>query len=415
MESIGFIRDKTGTKYEVKYSIKNLHEQVHYNFKLFDASELKVGEFEFDVFSDELYALTDYSNVHYRFQKNGIYTAFLIFAKDFFKTLGLKGIRSEGIHRNAESDAFWSKLKGTKIEEVPATYFGDENGTFLNYTFEHAKYTIENIIQSKYDKYLAGLDIYENKYSLKLSKIIIKPEFRESGIGKKIMTDLTKYADANKQVIVLTPSSDFGGNKNRLIQFYKSFSFKHNKGSHINFEFSDSMIRYPKPLTEEIHIMEHLKPFNVFESEYEIFTNTKGGKFWGDQGAGVFVICTSTKRILVAMRSEFVNEPNTWGIIGGAIDEGETPEQGAKRELVEETGYKGIFELIPAYIYEAPNHTFQYHNFIGIIPKEFKANCDWETSHTEWMTLEELLKAEPKHFGLELLLKESMHLIKKHI
>ena len=273
--------------------------------------------------------------------------------------------------------------------------------------------TIENILQSKYDKYLEGLDIYENKSSLRLTKIIIKPEFRQSGIGKKIMTDLTEYADKNKQIIVLTPSSDFGGNKNRLIQFYKSFGFKHNKGVHINFEYMDAMIRYPKPLKEE-QVLEHLKSFEIFESEYEIFSNTKGGKFWGDQGAGVLVICPKTKRLLVAMRSDFVNEPNTWGIIGGAVDKGETPEQGARRELVEETGYKGKFELIPAYIFQSPDHTFQYSNFIGIVEKEFKAEYDWETAYAEWMTLDELLKAEPKHFGLEKLLKESIDIIKKY-
>ena len=105
---------------------------------------------------------------------------------------------------------------------------------------------IESFLREKYGKYLNGLDIYENKSSLKLSRIIIKPEFRSEGIGTKIMNDLVNYADKNKQIIALTPSSDFGGSKNRLIQFYKSFGFKSNKGVHINFEFTDTMIRYPK-------------------------------------------------------------------------------------------------------------------------------------------------------------------------
>ena len=91
-----------------------------------------------------------------------------------------------------------------------------------------------------------GLDIYENKNSLRLPRIIVKKEFRGSGVGSKIMNDLIGYADKNKQIITLTPSSDFGGNKNRLIQFYKSFGFKHNQGQYKNFEFNDSMIRYPK-------------------------------------------------------------------------------------------------------------------------------------------------------------------------
>lgn len=112
---------------------------------------------------------------------------------------------------------------------------------------------IEDILLEKYGEYLVGLDIYENKTSLKLSRIIIKPEFRDKGVGSKIMEDLVKYADQNKQIIVLTPSSDFGGNKNRLVQFYKRFGFKHNKGQYKNFEFMDSMIRYP-------HMNETMKP-----------------------------------------------------------------------------------------------------------------------------------------------------------
>lgn len=105
---------------------------------------------------------------------------------------------------------------------------------------------IEDYLRSKYEQQLEGLDIYENRTSLVLSRIIIKPEFRGTGVGSKIMEDLINYADKNKQIIALTPSSDFGGNKNRLVQFYKKFGFKHNKGQYKSFEFRDSMIRYPK-------------------------------------------------------------------------------------------------------------------------------------------------------------------------
>jgi len=107
-------------------------------------------------------------------------------------------------------------------------------------------YMIEKILIDKYGDYLDGLDIYENKKSLRLSRIIINPDYRNKGIGNDIMNDLINYADANKQIITLTPSSDFGGNENKLRQFYKKFGFKYNKGYHKNYEFNDSMIRYPK-------------------------------------------------------------------------------------------------------------------------------------------------------------------------
>jgi hypothetical protein len=117
---------------------------------------------------------------------------------------------------------------------------------------------IENILREKYGEYLDGLDIYENRTSLILSRIVIKKEFRDSGMGTKIMEDLIKYADQNKQIVALTPASDFGGNKNRLIQFYKRFGFKPNKGVHKSYEFRDSMIRYPKLNETMKPIIKHL-------------------------------------------------------------------------------------------------------------------------------------------------------------
>lgn len=105
---------------------------------------------------------------------------------------------------------------------------------------------IEDILNNKFSDYLNGLDIYEDGKSIKLARIVIKDEFRGGGIGSEIMNDLINYADKNKKIIVLTPSSDFGGDKNRLTQFYKRFGFKLNKGTHKSYEYMDLMIRYPK-------------------------------------------------------------------------------------------------------------------------------------------------------------------------
>lgn len=40
--------------------------------------------------------------------------------------------------------------------------------------------------------------------------------------------------------------------------------------------------------------------FRAFEADYD---NKKGGKFWGNIGAGVLVFAKDTKKFLVAMRS----------------------------------------------------------------------------------------------------------------
>lgn len=105
---------------------------------------------------------------------------------------------------------------------------------------------IEKYLKDKYGDSLIGLDVYEDGKSIKLDKIIVNPKLRGEGIGTKIMNDLVNYADKNRQIITLTPSADFKGDKNRLTQFYKKFGFKLNKGYHASDVYTDTMIRWPK-------------------------------------------------------------------------------------------------------------------------------------------------------------------------
>ncbi len=113
---------------------------------------------------------------------------------------------------------------------------------------------IENQLIEKYGEYLDQLDISETNTSLRLSMIKVKPEYRYQKsnfgnnlkIGTKVMGDLIRYADANLKIITLTPDNIDGVNVNNLVQFYKKFGFKMNKGYSKNYEYTDTMIRYPK-------------------------------------------------------------------------------------------------------------------------------------------------------------------------
>lgn len=154
--------------------------------------------------------------------------------------------------------------------------------------------------------------------------------------------------------------------------------------------------------------------FNEYLNE-SVYTNTKGGNFWGDTGAGILPICTKTKRILLCLRSKHVNEPNTWGIIGGKIDNDENPEVAAKRELREETSYAGNIKMIEAFKYVSSDGHFTYHNFIGLVDEEFEVYCDWENERGQWLSYDELLKINPKHFGLTSLIKNSKKIILKYV
>lgn len=122
--------------------------------------------------------------------------------------------------------------------------------------------------------------------------------------------------------------------------------------------------------------------------------------FWGKQGAGSLVLATSTGRILLPHRSSRVEQPNTWGVWGGAIDSKEDPKEAAKRELQEEAGYHGSITMIPLSVFQ--KNTFKYYNFLAIVEEEFQPKLNWETQDYVWTTLEEL--PSPLHFGVEWLL-----------
>jgi 8-oxo-dGTP pyrophosphatase MutT (NUDIX family) len=101
-------------------------------------------------------------------------------------------------------------------------------------------------------------------------------------------------------------------------------------------------------------------------------------------------------------------------VIGGKVDDDNVSlKSEALREFHEETGYTGQVTLIPSFVYR--DGDFSYHNFIGIVPNEFQPQSNWETDKFEWITLDELLKIQPKHFGLKALLQHAMTQIKHYL
>jgi 8-oxo-dGTP diphosphatase len=124
------------------------------------------------------------------------------------------------------------------------------------------------------------------------------------------------------------------------------------------------------------------------------------GKFWGSQGAGAVFLAEDTGRILIQHRSAYVNEPNTWGVIGGAIDSGEDPQEAMQREVQEETGYHGPMRVEKLYVFQSGK--FRYTNFLVTVPHEFSPHHGWESQGHIWTTLDDL--PEPLHFGFKSLL-----------
>lgn len=130
-------------------------------------------------------------------------------------------------------------------------------------------------------------------------------------------------------------------------------------------------------------------------------------RFWGNQGAGILLIAKDTGRLLLVLRSPEVNEPNTWGLPGGAIEDSENPSSAARREAREEVGFSGNLQLYPAYVFASK--AFRYHNFVGVIDREFEPSLDWENSDAGWFDLKDL--PSPLHFGVQALFQNSRDLI----
>jgi 8-oxo-dGTP pyrophosphatase MutT (NUDIX family) len=139
----------------------------------------------------------------------------------------------------------------------------------------------------------------------------------------------------------------------------------------------------------------------AYETDEEIGSGehalTTHGQFWGSKGAGCVMYAESTGRLLLALRSPYVNEPNTWGVWGGKLDNNETPEQAAIREVKEEAGFSGKVTLKQAHTFTKGD--FTYTTFVAFIPDEFTPHLDWETQSFRWVEPGEW--PSPLHFGLQ--------------
>lgn len=99
--------------------------------------------------------------------------------------------------------------------------------------------------------------------------------------------------------------------------------------------------------------------------------------------AAVCLIMSSNGKILAVSRK---NDPTAWGLPGGKVDPGETPEQAAARELKEETGLDAVKLTLVFVRGEGDGYTT--HCFACEASGEIDTS---EAGVVKWVTLEELL------------------------
>ena len=110
---------------------------------------------------------------------------------------------------------------------------------------------IEDELKQKYPD--IRFELYPNeKYKrIYLTGFMVPHNIRETGIGTSFMNDLTNLADQYGYKLTLTPSSGYGGNVDRLKDFYQRFGFVFNKGDNRDFTHKEDMYRDPKINEEE--------------------------------------------------------------------------------------------------------------------------------------------------------------------
>jgi 8-oxo-dGTP pyrophosphatase MutT (NUDIX family) len=126
-----------------------------------------------------------------------------------------------------------------------------------------------------------------------------------------------------------------------------------------------------------------------------------GHVHWGARGgAGLLLRCATGDEptYLLARRSRQVDESAMWGIPGGAIKAGESPDAAARRETSEEIG------TVPAYRVTEICHQdcgggWVYHVICADVEHEFEAFCLQETDATGWFTRTQMRRL-PLHSGV---------------
>jgi 8-oxo-dGTP pyrophosphatase MutT (NUDIX family) len=307
----------------------------------------------------------------------------------------------------------------------------------LDYFLEKSLNSIKNEIEKDILDFSESLDFYDEKndeyieqnwYSIPIVQNIIDTytfivkNFWKSFIEKKQVKNLDLYAFSNFQNNVHSEIKRYFEDKKEELE--ELYNYRNTKGNYslqpYLFErlFLKSVYDYEN-LPEFIDYKELSKMYldkmgrEIYryynQNDLKLISNYKEGgeadeqtHFWGSEAGGVLVYCSTTDRYLILLRSEWVLEPNTWGIISGKLDDDETNiEDAVLRESEEETGHK-LGHLIPSFLFEKPN--FKFHNFVSIVKEEFTPELNWENSDYKWVKINEM--PDNLHFGLKLLLEK---------
>jgi 8-oxo-dGTP diphosphatase len=134
----------------------------------------------------------------------------------------------------------------------------------------------------------------------------------------------------------------------------------------------------------------------------------KGHIHWGSNGGAglLFRYAPPGKEpvYLLQQRSKWVDHGGTWSMPGGAIKEGESPEQAARREAEEEIGSIPDYRVTGVDVQDC-GAGWKFHIVKAEVNSPFTAFCVRQTEATGWFTREEMHRLS-LHPGLQQWLDE---------
>lgn len=123
-----------------------------------------------------------------------------------------------------------------------------------------------------------------------------------------------------------------------------------------------------------------------------------------DKATGTYLFSKKTGKILLLLRTDLCSDPNTWSIVSGLVDKGETFEAAAKREIKEELNY---LEELDLYLFLQDVGKYFFHSFIAFIDDEINFDIDLsENNEARWFSKQEFYELKNRHWGFNTVLED---------